>query len=46
MQAQGMVMIVTMDEKDIDEDDFDDDFIDMQVTLEGNRGHSLRNRGF
>lgn len=34
MQAQGMVLIVTMDEQE--EDIFDDDFIDMQVTLEGN----------
>lgn len=36
MQAQGMVMIVTMEEKE-DEDDYeyDENFIDMQVTLEG-----------
>jgi adapter protein MecA 1/2 len=35
MQAQGMVMIVTMEE-DQEEDIFNDSFIDMQVTLEGN----------
>lgn len=34
MQAQGMVMIVTMDEQE--EEIFDDNFIDMQVTMEGN----------
>ena len=34
MQAQGMVMIVTMDEQE--EELFDDNFIDMQVTMEGN----------
>lgn len=33
MQAQGMVLIVTMDEQ---EDVFGESFIDMQVTLEGN----------
>lgn len=35
MQAQGMVMIVTMDEQE-EEEIFDDNFIDMQVTMEGN----------
>lgn len=35
MQAQGMVMIVTMEEID-DENDFGESFINMQVTLEGN----------
>ena len=35
MQAQGMVMIVTMDERE-EEEIFDDSFIDMQVTMEGN----------
>ena len=35
MQAQGMVMIVTMDELE-EEEVFDDSFIDMQVTMEGN----------
>jgi len=34
MQAQGMIMIVTMDEQE--EEVFDDSFIDMQVTMEGN----------
>ncbi|WP_338470120.1 genetic competence negative regulator [Niallia sp. XMNu-256] len=34
MQAQGMVMIVTVEESE--EDIFNDQFIDMQVTLEGN----------
>nr|WP_295972369.1 genetic competence negative regulator [uncultured Bacillus sp.] len=34
MQAQGMVMILTMGEQQ--EDIFGDGFIDMQVTLEGN----------
>ncbi|WP_071395618.1 genetic competence negative regulator [Bacillus tuaregi] len=34
MQAQGMVMIVTVEEQE--EDVFGDSFIDMQVTLEGN----------
>ena len=34
MQAQGMVMIVTMEEQE--DDLFNDSFIDMQVTLEGN----------
>src|SRR3954452_1561455 len=34
MKAQGMVMIVTMEEQE--EDLFNDSFIDMQVTLEGN----------
>ena len=33
MQAQGMVMILTMDEQQ--EEIFGDGFIDMQVTLEG-----------
>ena len=36
MQAQGMVMIVTMDEQEEEEEIFDDNFIDMQVTMEGN----------
>ena len=35
MKAQGMVMIVTMKD-DQEEDIFDDSFIDMQVTVEGN----------
>jgi adapter protein MecA 1/2 len=34
MQAQGMVMIVTVQEQE--EEVFNDSFIDMQVTLEGN----------
>jgi adapter protein MecA 1/2 len=34
MQAQGMVMIVTLEEQE--EDLFGDNFIDMQVTVEGN----------
>ncbi|MBU8879124.1 genetic competence negative regulator [Bacillus sp. FJAT-29790] len=34
MQAQGMIMIVTMDEQE-DEDQLDDGFIEMQVTIEG-----------
>ncbi len=34
MQAQGMVMILTMDEQQ--DEIFADGFIDMQVTLEGN----------
>ena len=34
MQAQGMVMIVTMQEQE--DEVFSDSFIDMQVTLEGN----------
>jgi adapter protein MecA 1/2 len=36
MQAQGMVMIVTMEEQEEEEDIFGDSFIDMQVTMEGN----------
>lgn len=36
MQAQGMVMIVTMEEQEQEEDIFGDSFIDMQVTMEGN----------
>ena len=36
MQAQGMVMIVTMEEQEQEEDIFGDNFIDMQVTMEGN----------
>lgn len=35
MKAQGMVMIVTMKD-DQEEDIFNDSFIDMQVTVEGN----------
>lgn len=35
MQAQGMVMIVTMEEQQ-ENDIFNDHFIDMQVTVEGN----------
>ncbi|MCM3586476.1 genetic competence negative regulator [Mesobacillus maritimus] len=36
LQAQGMVMIVTMGEIEYDEEPFDDDgYIEMQVTLEG-----------
>ena len=34
MQAQGMVMIVTMEEQE--EDTFNDHFIDMSITIEGN----------
>jgi adapter protein MecA 1/2 len=34
MQAQGMIMIVTVDEQE--EETFHDNFIDMQVTMEGN----------
>ncbi|MDZ5471175.1 genetic competence negative regulator (plasmid) [Bacillus sp. 31A1R] len=36
MQAQGMIMIVTVDEQDEEEEYLDDGFIDMQVTVEGN----------
>ncbi|MCQ6273851.1 genetic competence negative regulator [Bacillus sp. V3B] len=38
MQAQGMVMIVTMEEQEQEQeqDVFGDSFIDMQVTMEGN----------
>ncbi len=36
LQAQGMVMIVTVEEEEQDEASFDDDgFIEMQVTMEG-----------
>lgn len=36
LQAQGMVMIVTVEEDEQDEASFDDDgFIEMQVTMEG-----------
>ncbi|RSD26472.1 genetic competence negative regulator [Mesobacillus subterraneus] len=35
LQAQGMVMIVTMIEQDEDEEQFDDGIIEMQVTVDG-----------
>ncbi|MBT2686921.1 genetic competence negative regulator [Bacillus sp. ISL-47] len=35
MQAQGMVMIVTMEEQEQDDELLDDGFIEMQVTVDG-----------
>ncbi len=35
LQAQGMVMIVTMEEQDEEEESLNDVFIEMQVTVEG-----------
>lgn len=35
LQAQGMIMIVTMDEQDEEEESLNDVFIEMQVSLEG-----------
>lgn len=34
LQAQGMVMIVTMEEQENDDEPFDDGFIEMQVSME------------
>lgn len=34
LQAQGMVMIVTMEEQEHDDEPFDDGFIEMQVSME------------